>query len=171
MANRNQPIQDLREWIDDVEELGELVRVTKPVDRDEEMGAIAYLLGKQNPSPTVLFENPNGFDDNNPIGASLLWNLVGPSIKRIAITLEEPADTPTIELITRVKGKMAILPLTRVINSMVGVSAGSSRVIAMRLMLGPTKFHKRLAPIGLLSSNPFGFSNRTVGEGFCLPSR
>ena len=107
MANRNQPIQDLREWIDDVEELGELVRVTKPVDRDEEMGAIAYLLGKQNPSPTVLFENPNGFDDNNPIGARLLWNLVGPSIKRIAITLEEPADTPTMELITRVKGKMA----------------------------------------------------------------
>ena len=107
MVNRNQPIQDLREWIEDVESLGELVRVNKPVNRDEEMGAIAYLLGKQQPSPTVLFENPNGFDDNNPIGARLLWNLVGPSIKRIAITLEESADTPTIELITRVKGKMA----------------------------------------------------------------
>ena len=29
------PIQDLREWLERVDEMGELVRVQKPVDRDE----------------------------------------------------------------------------------------------------------------------------------------
>ena len=77
----------------------------EPVDRDEEMSAIAYLLAKQQPSPAVLFERANGFD-NSPIGARLLWNVLGPSIKRIALTLEEPADTPTVELIRRCKDKL-----------------------------------------------------------------
>jgi UbiD family decarboxylase len=99
------PIQDLREWLARVEEIGELVRVNKPVSRDEEMSAIGYLLAKQNPSPAVLFERADGFDKST-IGASLLWNILGPSIKRIALTMEEPADTPTVELIRRVKDKL-----------------------------------------------------------------
>ena len=99
------PIQDLREWLSRVEEMGELVRVKQPVDRDEEMSAIGYLLAKQDPSPAVLFETPAGFE-NSPIKAKSLWNILGPSIKRIAVTMEEPADTPTVELIRRVKDKM-----------------------------------------------------------------
>ena len=102
---RNLPIQDLRDWLDDVDAIGELVRVTDPVDRDEIMSAIVYLLAKQQGSPAVLFEKALGFEDN-PIGARLLWNLVGPSLRRVALTLEEPADTPTIDLIRRVQGKM-----------------------------------------------------------------
>src|ERR1700674_1468079 len=100
-----EPIQDLREWLARVEEIGELVRVKKPVDRDEEMSAIGYLLAKQQPSPAVLFEHASGFE-KSPIGAKLLWNILGPSLKRIAMTLEEPADTPTAELIRRVKDKL-----------------------------------------------------------------
>ena len=84
-------IKDLREWLSKVDELGELVRVDKPVGRDEEMSAISYLLAKQQPSPAVLFERAEGFD-NSPVGAKLLWNILGPSIKRIALTLEEPAE-------------------------------------------------------------------------------
>lgn len=99
------PIQDLREWLARVEDMGELVRVTEPVDRDEEMSAVGYLLAKQQPSPAVLFERPVGFD-NNPVGARLLWNILGPSLRRIAMTLEEPADTPAVELIRRVKDKL-----------------------------------------------------------------
>ena len=98
-------IKDLREWLSKVDELGELVRVSKPVGRDEEMSAISYLLAKQQPSPAVLFERAEGFD-NSPVGAKLLWNILGPSIKRIALTLEEPADTPTVELIRRAKDKL-----------------------------------------------------------------
>jgi UbiD family decarboxylase len=104
-APKARPIRDLRDWLARVEDLGELVRVTEPVDRDEQMSAIAYLVAKQQPSPAVLFERARGFE-SSPIGASLLWNVLGPSLRRIALTLEEPPDTPTVELIRRVKDKL-----------------------------------------------------------------
>ena len=98
------PIQDLREWLVRVEEIGELVRVREPVDPEEEMSAVSYLLAKRQPSPAVLFENAKRVEDN-PLGIRLLWNILGPSLKRTALSLEEPADTPTVELIRRVKEK------------------------------------------------------------------
>ena len=102
---RNEPIQDLRQWLEAVEEIGELVKVSEPVSRDQEMSAIGYLLAKQQPSPTVMFEKTEGFDDGG-IGARLLWNLAGPSLKRIALTLGEDSETATIELIQKVKAKL-----------------------------------------------------------------
>jgi len=104
-AASRKPIQDLRDWLVRVDEIGELIRVKEAVDRDEEMSAISYLVAKQQPSPAVLFERARGFE-KSPIGARLLWNVLGPSLKRIAMTLEEPADTPAVELIRRVKDKL-----------------------------------------------------------------
>jgi 3-polyprenyl-4-hydroxybenzoate decarboxylase len=101
---RHSPIQDLREWLTHVDDLGELVRVDRPVSRDEEMSAVSYLVAKQQPSPAVLFERPSGFE-NSPIGARLLWNILGPSFKRVALTLEQPVDTPKVELIRHTKGQ------------------------------------------------------------------
>ena len=98
------PIQDLREWLARAEEIGELVRVSEPVDPDEEMSAVTYLLAKRQPSPAVLFEKRAGIE-HNALGVRLLWNILGPSLKRTALSLEEPADTPTVELIRRVKEK------------------------------------------------------------------
>ena len=72
------PIQDLREWLCRVERMGELVRIHQPVDRDEEMSAITYLVAKQHPSPAVLFEHPKGFQKNR-IGARMLWNFLAPA--------------------------------------------------------------------------------------------
>ncbi len=102
---RNKPIQDLREWLSHVDRLGELVRVSQAVDRDEEMSAISYLVAKQNPSPAILFDCAKGFE-KSPIRARHLWNILGPSVRRIALTLEEPAGTPTVELIRRTKNKL-----------------------------------------------------------------
>ncbi|MDB5649208.1 MAG: hypothetical protein JWL62_728 [Hyphomicrobiales bacterium] len=99
------PIHDLREWLARVEAIGELVRVKDPVERDEEMSAISYLVAKQNPSPAIVFERAVGFD-NSPIGAQTLWNVLGPSVRRIALTLGEHPDTPTVELIRRTKDKL-----------------------------------------------------------------
>ncbi len=99
------PVRDLRDWLARVEQLGELVTIDQPVDPDEEMSAITYLVAKQQPSPAVLFENPAGSADN-PLGARLLWNILGPSLRRIALTLEEPPDTPAVELIRRTKEKL-----------------------------------------------------------------
>jgi UbiD family decarboxylase len=103
-ASRPKPIQDLREWLAKAEAIGELVRISEPVDRDEEMSAVTYLLAKKHPSPAVLFERA-GVSDTNSLGARLLWNILGPSLKRTALSLEEPPDTPTVELIRRVKEK------------------------------------------------------------------
>jgi UbiD family decarboxylase len=99
------PAADLRDWLSRVESLGELIRVSAPVNRDEEMSAISYLVAKLHPSPAVLFERPRGFE-KSPIGARLLWNILGPSIKRVALTLEESPETPTVELIRRVKERL-----------------------------------------------------------------
>ena len=101
----NGPIQDLREWLDRVEQIGELVRVEQPVDWDQEMSAISYLVAKQQPSPAILFDNPKGYE-GSPVGARMLWNVLGPSVRRIALTMEEPPDTPALELIKRVKDKL-----------------------------------------------------------------
>ncbi len=99
------PIQDLREWLARVKELGELTEIRQAVNCIEEMSAVSYLVAKQSPSPAVLFERSLGYE-KSPIGARHLWNILGPSIRRIAITLEEPANTPTVELIRRVKDKL-----------------------------------------------------------------
>ena len=101
----NHPIRDLRDWLARAQAIGELVTVDKPVDVEEEMSAISYLIAKQKPSPAVLFGNPKGFE-NSRYGATQLWNIYGPSVRRIALSLEEPPDTPTVELIRRTMVKM-----------------------------------------------------------------
>ncbi|MDB5570693.1 MAG: hypothetical protein JWN93_1876 [Hyphomicrobiales bacterium] len=106
------PIQDLREWLARMDEIGELVRIDAPVDRDEEMSAVSYLLAKQKPSPAALFTNVVGFE-KNPIGARQLWSPFGPSVRRIAVSLEEDPDTPTVELIRRTKDKLKQRTLPR----------------------------------------------------------
>ena len=102
---RNRPIQDLREWLERVAAIGELVEVDQPVERDEEMSAIGYLLAKQKPSPAVVFNKTAGFEKSS-VGTWHLWTGLGPSGRRSAVTLEEDADTPTVELIRRTKDKL-----------------------------------------------------------------
>jgi 4-hydroxy-3-polyprenylbenzoate decarboxylase len=99
------PVQDLRDWMARVEGIGEFLRIKEPIDCIEEMSAISYLVAKQTPSPAILFEQAKGYEGSpSPVG--LLFNILGPSLRRIALTLEEPPDTPTIDLIRRVKDKL-----------------------------------------------------------------
>jgi 3-polyprenyl-4-hydroxybenzoate decarboxylase len=58
--SRPGPVQDLRDWLDRVEEIGELIRIKEPVDCIEEMSAVGYLVAKQVPSPAILFEQNQG---------------------------------------------------------------------------------------------------------------
>ena len=109
------PIQDLREWLQRVEKMGDLVRVKDAVSCEEEMSAIGYLVAKQNPSPAILFEAVKGYE-KSPFKARLLWNILGPSIPRIALTMEEPPDTPTVELIRRVKDKLKARTLPKEVS-------------------------------------------------------
>jgi UbiD family decarboxylase len=97
-------MEDLRQWLSRVDDVGELVCIDQPVDPDEEMSAIAYLVAKRQPSPAVLFERPLGHDGD----VRLLWNVLGPSFRRVALTLGESPDLPTVELIRNVKDKVQV---------------------------------------------------------------
>jgi len=100
-ATETRVAADLRAWIRTVDELGELVRVTAEVDPIEEMGALTYMVGKRPGSPALLFEHPKGGH-----GHRSLWNLLGNSTRRIAVTLGEPPDASRSHLIQALREKL-----------------------------------------------------------------
>jgi UbiD family decarboxylase len=105
MVENLKPVQDLRDWLSRVRNLGELLEIDEPVDCIEEMSAISYLVSRRAGAPAILFNRAAGFEGNG-IAARLLWNLLGLSRQRIALTLEEPAETGVSELIVRTKKKL-----------------------------------------------------------------
>ena len=60
------PYKDLREWIELVDQLGELKRV-KGADWNLEMGAITELIGREGkyPPPAILFDGWDLFDQDH----------------------------------------------------------------------------------------------------------
>jgi len=99
------PIQDLREWHARVEVTGSVARAMTGVGGASNGAAPPYGPPRRTPPPPALFSKVVGFD-NNPTGARHLWSPFGPSVRRIAISLEEDPDTPTVELIRRTKDKL-----------------------------------------------------------------
>ena len=69
--------RDLREFIANLEELGELKRVTQPVSPNLEMTAFCDKV-LQNAGPAILFENPTGYS------MPVLGNLFG-TTRRVAL--------------------------------------------------------------------------------------
>jgi len=49
--------RDLREWLARAQALGQIKRITQPVDHDEEMGAITYMAHQEIGAPALLFES------------------------------------------------------------------------------------------------------------------
>ena len=92
---------DLREWIARVEAIGQLQRVTEEVDHNEEMGAITYMAHQEIGAPALLFEKVRGC----PPGFQALWNLLGSSVDRFAISVGEPTGLTVMDLIQRCKTK------------------------------------------------------------------
>src|SRR6476660_10547631 len=80
---------DLDAWLDKVEALGELKRITAEVDPDLEQATITYLVGQQK-SPALLFENIKGHP-----GHKALYNMIGCNLSRFCLMIgEEPVDHP-----------------------------------------------------------------------------
>ena len=67
---------DLDAWLEKVEALGELKRITAEVDPDLEAATITYLVGSER-SPALLFENIKGHP-----GHRALYNMVGCNLSR-----------------------------------------------------------------------------------------
>ena len=92
---------DLREWLARAEALGQITRIREPVHWNEEMGAITYMAHQEIGAPALLFENITGC----PPGFRALWNLIGSSLDRFALTIGEPPGLPAMELIRRCKSR------------------------------------------------------------------
>src|SRR3972149_4225157 len=97
----SEKIMDLRTWLAAVDELGELKRVREEVDWDEEMGAIAYMVGKQTGGPALLFEKVKDYSKDYQV----LFNMLGSSANRIALAMELPAGLGAMDLIKVVREK------------------------------------------------------------------
>jgi UbiD family decarboxylase len=93
--------RDLRAWIEAAERIGQLKRVSAPVSRNEEMGAITYLFHQTIDAPALLFENI----EESPRGHRALWNPLGSSVDRFALSIGEPTGLSVMELIGRCKSK------------------------------------------------------------------
>jgi 4-hydroxy-3-polyprenylbenzoate decarboxylase len=94
-------LSDLETWLQKVEEMGELKRITAEVNPDLEISTVAYLSGKEIGSPALLFENITGHP-----GARALYNALGSSLTRICLAIrEKPVDDP-VELIKKLTHKM-----------------------------------------------------------------
>ena len=88
MANK-----DLRDWIAEIEEAGELRHVSG-AEREEEIGGITDIYQRKMGNPAVMFDDIPGY----PAGHRVLSNILT-SIPRINITLGLAADASEMELI------------------------------------------------------------------------
>lgn len=87
--------RDLRDWLGMVEALGELKKIGAEVDWNEELTAITYMAGKKSGSPALLFEKIK----DHRRGYRVLSNILGSSLKRIALSMGLPTDLTTMEMI------------------------------------------------------------------------
>ena len=92
---------DLRTWLSEVERLGQLETLSG-VHWDLEIGALNELILEQLPAPpALLFDEVPGY----PRGRRVLANMLE-TVERTALTLNLPADLPTIPFINALRAKL-----------------------------------------------------------------
>ncbi len=94
--------RDLREWIDLIDARGQLQRISKPVSRDQEMGAITYMAHQTANAPALLFDHVTG----SPAGFSALWNPIGSSVDRFALAVGAPTGLSAVDLIKDIRTRI-----------------------------------------------------------------
>ena len=85
--------QDLRVWLADMEAAGEIMHV-RGADREREIGGIVDIYQRKIGNPALLFDHIPGY----PKGYRILANILT-SIRRINMTVGNPADATEIELV------------------------------------------------------------------------
>ena len=98
----DRPHEDLREWIDRAESLGELMRVDG-VDWNLEMGSVAEMIYHAKPDnpPAILFENIPGFSSDY----SVLSGATN-SMNRLAMTLGFPKPRSPIDVVQSYRDRL-----------------------------------------------------------------
>lgn len=93
--------RNVREWVKLMEDNGMLHRIREEVDLVEEMSGITYMVAKNADSPALLFENVKGYKDT-----SILFNLIGSSKERYALTLGLPVGSTPLEMIDMIRNRL-----------------------------------------------------------------
>src|SRR5919199_438845 len=92
LRSQGMPHQDMRDWLEMVDALGEL-KVLEGVDWQENIGRIAEMLVHSDGAPAVLFDKIPGY----PAGYRILTNAQGER-PRLAVSLGLPADIGVFDL-------------------------------------------------------------------------
>lgn len=94
-------MHDLRHWLKQVDEMGELKVISQPLDWNEETSALNYMVSQHEGSPALLLENIKGAAP----GFRALYNLFGTSKERIATASGLPQNKSLTELIEMVRDR------------------------------------------------------------------
>src|SRR5919109_3938233 len=95
---------ELRDWLDAVDSLGQLERISG-ADWYLEIGALTeIILERLSSPPAILFNAVPGFDPGRRVLANMLETL-----ERTALTLNLPTDLKTIPLIDALRAKLRAL--------------------------------------------------------------
>src|SRR6266550_6779122 len=73
----------LRQLLDESKSMGELKAITQPIDWNEEMGALNYMVAQREDAPVLWFKNIK----DAQYGSSAVFNLFGMGKERIAMSL------------------------------------------------------------------------------------
>src|SRR5712691_5662116 len=86
-VSRGSNSSDLDAWLEKVEALGELKRISAEIDPDLEAATLTYLVGSER-SPALLFENIKGHP-----GHKAPYNMIGCNLPRFYLLIgEKPLD-------------------------------------------------------------------------------
>ena len=129
---------DLRDWLDGVEALGQLERISG-AHWDLEIGALTeIILERLSSPPAVMFDAVPGYDPDRRVLANMLETL-----ERTALALNLPTDLKTIPLIDTLRAKLRDLqPIKPAIVSTGPVMENVERGDAIRGG-GCGRFHAR----------------------------
>jgi len=98
----NEPKPDsLDSWMQRAADIGEIKTISAETDPNLEMSTIAYLSGMEIGSPALLFDNIKGHP-----GQRALYNVMGSSLNRVALTIREKPGEESMNLVTSLKEKM-----------------------------------------------------------------
>src|SRR4029453_9730816 len=124
---------DLRDWLDSVESLGQLERISS-ANWDLEIGALTeIILERLSAPPAVMFDAVPGYAPNRRVLANMLETL-----ERTALTLNLPTDLKTIPLIDALRAKLrALQPIKPTIISTGPVMENVERVVQINLLKFP----------------------------------
>ena len=98
------PFDDLRVWLRQVEEIGQLERISG-AHWDLEVGALNEIICERLPAPpALLFENVAGHQGEGRVLANMMETM-----ERTALTLNLPLDLSTMEVIDRLRTRLGKL--------------------------------------------------------------